>query len=186
MKVINLFGGPGVGKSTLASSLFSFMKTQGENVEYAPEYAKDMVYEHRDNILADQLYILAKQNRRLTRLAENGVEWAITDGPLALGLVYGAQDSQALINMVIECHTRFDNYNFFLERSKYIDYQPDGRVQKTLEEALAKDAQIKDTLKLFEGFHLKCTSFRVGYDSAGTLMWDLGNMMKAKEKKAPV
>jgi adenylate kinase family enzyme len=65
MKVINLFGGPGSGKSTLAAGLFERMKIQGLSVELVTEYAKDMVWERRGNILDDQLYILAKQHRRL-------------------------------------------------------------------------------------------------------------------------
>lgn len=55
MKVINLFGGPGSGKSTLAAGLFERMKIQGLSVELVTEYAKDMVWERRGNILDDQL-----------------------------------------------------------------------------------------------------------------------------------
>ena len=182
MKVVNLFGGPGVGKSTLACDLFSFMKKRGDNVELVTEYAKDMVYEGRDNILNDQLYILAKQNRRLARLAESGVEWAVTDGPLPLGLVYGAAESFPLVQMIMECYSKYDNFNFFLERSKFVDYQPEGRVQQTVEEALVKDLEIWNTL---EAFQIKFIRFRVGYDSAGTLAWDLGNMLKERQKERP-
>lgn len=48
MKVINLFGGPGIGKSTLAAGLFEHMKIAGFNVELVNEYAKDMVWEQRE------------------------------------------------------------------------------------------------------------------------------------------
>ena len=40
MKVINFFGGPGVGKSTAACDLFVAMKKAGYKVEYVDEYAK--------------------------------------------------------------------------------------------------------------------------------------------------
>ena len=88
MKVINLFGGPGVGKSTAAAGLFYEMKKRQLSVELVTEYAKDMVWEKRWNILDDQLYILAKQHRRIARLAEHGIEYVITDSPISLGLVY--------------------------------------------------------------------------------------------------
>ena len=37
-KVINLFGGPGAGKSTIASGLFYHMKIAGYNVEMTGEW----------------------------------------------------------------------------------------------------------------------------------------------------
>ena len=64
MYVINLFGGPSTGKSTLAALLFGTLKSKYDlNCEYVNEYAKDLVYEKRNQILLkDQLYIFAKQN----------------------------------------------------------------------------------------------------------------------------
>ena len=49
--VINLYGGPGCGKSTVSSGLFYKMKSEGYCVEYVSEYAKDLTYEERYNIL---------------------------------------------------------------------------------------------------------------------------------------
>lgn len=40
--VINFFGGPGCGKSTMASRLFSELKSKGVKCEYVTEYAKDV------------------------------------------------------------------------------------------------------------------------------------------------
>ena len=60
MKVINFFGGPGVGKSTAACDLFVAMKKAGYKVEYVDEYAKEKTYEKEFKKLDDQLYILAK------------------------------------------------------------------------------------------------------------------------------
>ena len=45
MFVINLFGGPGVGKSTAAATIFSKLKTLGFNVEIIHESAKDIYFE---------------------------------------------------------------------------------------------------------------------------------------------
>ena len=74
MKVINLFGGPGVGKSTTASGLFYEMKKARLEVELVTEYAKDAVWEGRTSLLDDQIYIFAKQQRRISRLAAHGVK----------------------------------------------------------------------------------------------------------------
>jgi len=179
LKVVNLFGGPGVGKSVLSTSLFAHMKRMDYNVEYVSEYAKDMVWERRDNILADQLYMLAKQNRRLRRLQENGVEWAVTDGAILNGIVYAKQPPQPLLDMISYCHGQFDNYDVLLERSKSIPYQPEGRIQKTLEEAQKKDKEIADMLD--EQF-VKPIRFRVGYDSPATLLWDIHLLGRKKEE----
>ena len=67
------------------------MKLEGLNVELVTEYAKDMTWEGRGNILEDQLYMLAKQNRRLSRLQDK-VDFAMTDSPLFLGLAYSKPD----------------------------------------------------------------------------------------------
>ncbi len=47
LKVINLWAGPGAGKSTTAAGLFNLMKIRGYNVELVTEFAKEMVYEGR-------------------------------------------------------------------------------------------------------------------------------------------
>ena len=60
MKVINLFGGPGSGKSTTAASVFSKLKIMGYNVELVTEFAKDMVWEQHDSIFDNQLLIFAE------------------------------------------------------------------------------------------------------------------------------
>ena len=59
-KVINLFGGPGAGKSTIAAGLFYNMKIAGYNVERADEWIKDKVYEGTKYPFKDQLYTFAK------------------------------------------------------------------------------------------------------------------------------
>jgi hypothetical protein len=38
--VVNLFGGPGTGKSTTASGVFYHLKRDNRNVELVQEYAK--------------------------------------------------------------------------------------------------------------------------------------------------
>ena len=63
--VINLFGGPGCGKSTTMARLFADLKTMGYNVEMVSEFAKDLVYEMRQETMKDELYIFAKQHHRL-------------------------------------------------------------------------------------------------------------------------
>lgn len=143
LKVINIFGGPGAGKSTTAAGLFFEMKKRQLEVELVTEYAKDMTWEKRHNILNDQLYILAKQNRRVHRLIGQ-VEWVITDSPLLLGLVYKSESYyENFDNLVMEIFDSYDNHNFLISRD--FAYQSSGRNQ-TAEQAVEVDDAIKSLL----------------------------------------
>lgn len=139
LKVINIFGGPGTGKSTTAAYIFHEMKCSGANVELVTEYAKDMVWEGRMNVMTDQLYMAAKQNRKLERLVDQGLEMAITDSPLILGALYQSPGYYSLFEpFLVEVYNSYQNLNIFLERST--EYNPLGRNQ-TLEEAIEIDRQ---------------------------------------------
>lgn len=139
-KVINLFAGPGAGKSTTAAGLFNLMKLSGEKVELVLEYAKDLTYEKNASRLGNQMTILGEQFNRLHRLVGQ-VEWIITDSPLLLGTMYahGPFKSPGFTGTVLWAFDVFDNVNFVVERHK--EYQPWGRNQ-TEEEARAIDGRV--------------------------------------------
>lgn len=144
MKVINLYGGPGTGKSTTAADLFAKMKWNNINVELVNEYAKEITWEKRFEILEDQFYITAKQNRKLTRI-KNQVEWAITDSPLLLALAYAKPDylPNYFKPVIKELYDTYDNVNIFLIREK--PYHAVGRSQ-TEDEARGIDQWVKEFL----------------------------------------
>jgi len=54
--VINLWGGPGTGKSTSAAHLFGMAKIAGVNAELVQEYVKSWAWEGRTIHSFDQLY----------------------------------------------------------------------------------------------------------------------------------
>lgn len=143
MRVVNLFAGPGAGKSTTAAGLFHLMKLDGMSVELVTEYAKEMTWEKRNNILTDQLYILAKQHRRVSRLRDE-VDYVVTDSPFLVGILYRKDDySETLDRLVVELWNRYENLNFFLERVKA--YVPVGRNQSE-DEARRIDVTTKELL----------------------------------------
>lgn len=141
-KIINLYGGPGTGKSTTAAHLFAQMKLQHTNVELVTEYAKDKVWEGSFNILGNQMYILGKQYHRLWRLLGK-VDYVVTDSPLLLSLWYGRQYGDAFKNIVHDIYKGMDNIDIFLTREK--KYQPAGRMQ-TEEQAKEIDGEIRKIL----------------------------------------
>lgn len=150
MKVINLFAGPGAGKSTTAAGLFHLMKLEGMNVELVTEYAKDMTWERRQNILGDQLYMFAKQHRRIMRL-RGMVDFVVTDSPLLFSILYREADYPAVFDqMVLAFWNQYDNRNFLLERKKA--YLSVGRRQ-TEDEARELDLRVRDLLVRYDVAH---------------------------------
>ena len=149
--VINLFGGPGVGKSTIASGLFYYMKTSNYNVELINEYAKELVYEHRHNILRrDQLYLFTKQHRKMFRLVGK-TNYIITDSPLLLQPIYLRKtvdtiyDKKLLEELIISTSNKYPNINILLSRNEELEYKFDGRVQDE-KGAQDVDQEIKEYL----------------------------------------
>lgn len=144
MKVINLFGGPGSGKSSTAYGLSHKLKYLGVNMEYVSEQAKSFTWEARHRTLKCQPYVTAKQFRDLWRL-KNQVDVAVTDSPLLLGMVYGMDDGwpPSYYQWVMDQFRTFDNLNFFLVRNK--PYLKSGRNQSE-EEARQIDFEISKML----------------------------------------
>lgn len=85
--VINLWAGPGHGKSTLATGLFSELKKQGYSVEYVAEFVKEWAWENRKISKYDQITISAEQITREARLLGK-VDFIVTDSPVLLSGFY--------------------------------------------------------------------------------------------------
>jgi len=140
--VVNLFGGPGIGKSTMAAGVFHALKKQHVECELVQEYAKDLVWEGHTEKLEDSLYVLAKQNRRIQRL--NGqVDFVITDSPVLLGAVYAKEES--IRRLARELHNKQESINFILCRNSEIEYNGNGRVHSE-NEAIELDRTIRREL----------------------------------------
>lgn len=138
--VVNLYGGPGVGKNSMCAGLFHDLKAMGISVEMAREFAKEALWEGRLHLLekpAYQIYLFAKQLKLIVDLNEK-VDVIVTDSPLLLSLVY-APTNEALKALVVQENLRFDNLDLFLTRDK--PYDQKGRTQNE-GQALALDLQM--------------------------------------------
>lgn len=117
LKVVNLFGPPGVGKSTVRSGVFWLMKTVGLSVEEVSEYAKYLVLTGRTwQLEREQLYLLSKQHHKQLILAGQ-YEYAVTDSPLLLSAFYAPKPYfSGFEALVKEAFSSFENINFYLNR----------------------------------------------------------------------
>lgn len=147
-RVVNLFAGPGTGKSTTCAALFAELKYSGHNTEMVLEYAKDAAWERRgEKVFKAQEYIFGKQHFRLSRVAEE-VEFVITDSPVLMSTVYIPDQYflKSLEQTCVEAHESYDSINIFLKRSLAKPYNPKGRNQDE-SGARALDLKIEAMLK---------------------------------------
>lgn len=146
-KVVNLYGGPCIGKTTLAASVFAYLKKSGVDVELVSEYARDMVYDGAFKTLENQLYIFAHQHHRLWRL-RGKVEVVVTDSPLLLTLPYDPTQDPAFKAFVYHEYRKFHNLDFILKRET--QFTRDGGRRHDEEESLTVDIKIREILDDFK------------------------------------
>jgi len=158
--VINFYGGPGSGKSTAAAGLFYNMKIAGYNVELTDEFAKECVWEGNFPMLADQLWVLGHQHRKILRLSDK-VDYVITDSPVLLSPIYRGRYGEPIYSdiidkMALECYNLYKrNINFMLTRPD--KFEQNGRAQD-FEECLEIDAAIVNQFELLNIQYIKLES----------------------------
>ena len=120
-KIINLFGNPGSGKSTIAAYLFSELKRRNIEVELVTEVAKDYVWQEDSKSLSNQVLIFAEQLKRIDRLIGK-VKYIITDSPLLLQIGYYKErklpNSKAFTKLCKAYNNRYNNINIYLKSNK--------------------------------------------------------------------
>jgi nicotinamide riboside kinase len=139
MKVINVLGGPGIGKSTVASGLFYEAKCRNLNVELVTEVAKDLVWEDRTQALGNQAYVFGLQVQRIDRLRDKA-DVVITDSPFLLSAIYAPDNYPPMWEeVVIDLWKRYDNRVVLLKRGP--NFKEVGRVHN-LQQSLEIDRKI--------------------------------------------
>lgn len=150
-KVINIFGSPCSGKSTIASSIFSLLKLHGVNTELVTEYAKDIAWEERKSMFENQYYIWGKQYNKMWRL-KGKVDIIVTDSPLPISLVHSLDFPECFHKTIIKSFNEFENINYLIVGNN-VPYRKEGR-KETEEEAI----------KLRELIRLKLHKYKIVYE----------------------
>ena len=157
-KIINLFGGPGIGKSSIASGLTYKLKKNHINCDNPYEFPKILAWDENYSAISDQLYVVANQHRGIVK-SFGKVDYIILDSPILLSLIYKDYYNKqrksdypsklyksSFDNMILDMHNGYDNINILLKR------QPGNHNEKeryhNLEQSIEIDAMIEDSLKL--------------------------------------
>lgn len=119
--LINIFGAPKSGKTTMMASITAFLKLRGIKCEMAPDYPKEILYEERYSLLKHQLYILAIQEKRIYDLYKFS-DIVITDCPILHNLVYNSEEHKTLHPYIVELHESYNNLNIVMQRTKKPNY----------------------------------------------------------------
>lgn len=135
-KIINLYAGPGTGKSTIAAKTFAMLKEAGLNVELVTEYVKKWAWDERKPVNYDQFYFFGKQARSETALLGK-VDIIVTDAPVVLtsyyAQVFGTPEQAVLFRSMYLAyramleHDGHKLVDVWLNRVK--PYDPRGRYQ---------------------------------------------------------
>lgn len=167
-KVINFWGAPGSGKSTVASQVAGFLKTMGRECEIATEVAKDLVWDNNIDTLRDQLWVFAEQHRRLYRLLDK-VEIIVTDCPLPLIISYlrlpdrytKFEDSKewkdSIEDLILDTYRLYDNMDFLL-----VNDGTHSNVGRVHDESAARELekQISKNFWIFKGDTASSLTFK--------------------------
>lgn len=141
---VNLYSGPGCGKSTTATAVFSKLKQQGVNCEYVSEVAKEKVWSGETESLGFQPLIAGEQQWREYRL-EGKVDVMVSDTSALLSIVYNKGEAAAFDTWIATEYLRYNRLNVFLRRNPNRAYNPAGRSQNE-DQAVQLDREVRDVL----------------------------------------
>jgi nicotinamide riboside kinase len=147
MYVINLNGGPSVGKSTLAGDVAIRLKRLGVQAECPPEAAKLPAQRGDKVFLEDQMMLFAMTHHQLAMAARSGADVAVLDSPLLLSLAYMPTPYFATFPaMVREVYDSYRNIEYILRRDPNHGHSMVGRIHDEAQ-SIAKDRQIVQILE---------------------------------------
>nr|MBP3723974.1 AAA family ATPase [Campylobacter sp.] len=142
--VINIFGAPGVGKSTLAKNLQEFMQKQGYGSYLVEEFATKLIKENRIDELKDQIFVSQNQ-ANMIKFGLDQSNLVICDSPLQLGKIYNSDYTKEnkVSNLIDYAEKNYTSIDLFLQHDSQTEktYTMQGRVH-TLEESKFKEKEL--------------------------------------------
>jgi hypothetical protein len=152
-KLINLFGGPGIGKSGIAAGITYKLKKNHISCDQPYEFPKLLAWDNNHSAIQDQLYVLANQHRGIVK-SYGKVDYIVLDSPILLSLTYrnyykateypSSLYGESFDKMVLDTFNQYDNINIVLDRADGV-HNNDERYQN-LEESKELDIVIENSL----------------------------------------
>lgn len=155
--IINLFGGPGVGKSSIAAGLTYQLKKNHITCDNPYEFPKLLAWDENYSAISDQLYVVANQHRGIVK-SYGKVDYIILDSPILLSLIYkdyynekrGCDYPSRLYmesfdNMILDMHKGYDTINILLKRVGGLHNEKER--YHSLEESIEIDNMIQEQLE---------------------------------------
>ncbi len=144
-KLINLFAGPGAGKSAIAAGVFYELKKRHISCNNPYEFPKTLAWDKNYSAIQDQLYVFANQHRGIAQ-SYGKVDFIVIDSPILFSTIYHSYYTkgypaeyydQSFHDMVVDLHKKYDNVNIILKRTE--GSHDEGERFQDLEESLAID-----------------------------------------------
>jgi|TARA_B110000114_G_scaffold112785_1_gene118381 hypothetical protein len=173
-KLINLFGGPGIGKSGIAAGITYKMKKKHISVNNPYEFPKRLAWDNNIPAISDQLYVFANQHRGIAE-SYGKVDYIVIDSPILFSTIYHRYYTNgypaqfygdSFHNMVIDLHKKYDSINILLERTGEQTHNEQERFQK-LEQSIEIDRLCKSVLDTTKCFYY---TVKVNDDSVKNIM----------------
>ena len=151
-KLVNLFGGPGIGKSGIAAGITYKLKKNHISCNNPYEFPKTIAWDNNLPAIKDQLYIFANQHRGIAQVYGK-VDYIIIDSPILFSSIYHTYYTkgypaeyyrQPFHDLVIDLHNQYDSINILLERGESV--HNDGERFQDLEESIIIDKLCKTIL----------------------------------------
>lgn len=156
---VNLYAGPGFGKSVTAASLYAALKLRGVHTELVAEYAKELVYAkqldgtHQRDIMKEQL--------RRQGLFQGETTVVVTDSPTPMSLVYAIklglppEELDELFKQQADGAAGWYNMDVLLHRTiSPEEFEKEGRAQD-LPAAVTMHHAITDFVRRYSPNHIE-------------------------------
>ena len=160
--VINFVAGCGSGKSLMTALTFAELKMMHLNSELVQEYAKQLVWQNKMDVLDNQYQVTMEQYKMIKALQDK-VDYIVCDSPLVVGLFYNFYSKTNVSNvsktkdMILNKMKEFNNIYIFLERNPEFPFTQAGRLQDETE-AKKIDKQMKELLHEYQINYLSIIS----------------------------
>ena len=144
MKIlIELYSGPGAGKSTTAAGLYYLMKCRGYDAEMVREFAKEKAWNGTLADVTDNEIIYSEQTRRELDMVD-GPDVVITDSPIRMSQVYGTPEDVVKEHEAEMRAAGFNYIRLFVNRPE--EFSNSGRIHNK-EQSIEIDKTVRGMLE---------------------------------------